>query len=235
MKNFWLASLMLLLLVMTVMSGCTTSSTPGPVTMLDHVAAFFSWPYVIILKNATAQPNNYWIPISGEAVTNAVVTVANSTTGVSTTCAYNATSQAYIALSALNHVTGESVTLNITHDGQTITGGPTTTPDTSASISSPASNATVSRPFDISWTVNSGASAATHVWITLHNSMEGYQVFLPITTTTYQITSAMIPTAGNYVLNVYPVNMMTLTGAASGSFCVVGSVNWNFSRQVTVN
>jgi hypothetical protein len=128
--------------------------------------------------------------------------------------------------------------LSITAKSQTITGNKTTTPNQGFANLSPSSGA-VTRPFTISWTVPSATQPASHAWVFVsHNSdnKKSYQVVVPISQTSVQITSDHID-AGSYFVGVYGVNSMSLDGARDGSISYVGSTDTGAAtgQAITVN
>jgi len=220
--------------VVTIIAGCSSSGGGGggggPM-----IGAFFSFPNVYVLKTGTNQFFNYLQPFTGEAITDATVIVSNETTGYYTNCVYNSFHQYYIASAELFNGTGESVSVKVVSSAGNVTGGPTVTPNSYTFITAPLGP--VSVPFTVSWLVSAESSPASHVWLKVYTfgTPEGYQIVLPVATTSYQITSAMITGKGNYYLSVYPVNTMTFTGAADGSVGYVGSARYSPTVNVTIN
>lgn len=232
----WFLAALIIIPIVAIISGCSSSGGGGggggPM-----IGAFFSFPYVYVLKTGTNQFSNYLQPFTGEAITDATIIVSNETTGYYTNCVYNAFHQYYNASSELFHGTGESVTVRVKSSAGNVTGGPAVTPNSYSFIASPLGGDTVSVPFTISWQVSAESSPASHVWLKVYTfgTPEGYQIVLPIATTSYQITSAMIAGKGSYYISVYPVNAMSFTGAADGSVGYVGSVRFSPTAIVTIN
>ena len=242
--NWFILFLVLASLGALIAVGCgvtAKSAETGEPTSLPFMAGFFSYP-MIYLISGEVDISNFFFYATGEAVTSATVIVSNETTGVSTALAYSASHLAYnlpTGVYDFPHGTGESVSLRIqTADGKTISGSPTATPNSSYRVITPASGASVALPFDVTWEVTAGTSPATHSWLYVYQwgaTPEGYQVFLPASQTSYQITSSHISGTGNYSVMVWPVNAMTVTGARSGSVAYVGSVATSTGRSISIH
>lgn len=232
-------TVLVLLGVFLVPTGCEIVRTSSGEYI---IVGFFSFPTVYVTKDGSANFKSASDPVTGTDIKDAVVTVTNTTTGVSTTAAYTAptapaTRGFYISRANLAHTTGQSVSLRVEADGKIITGSATKTPSQSYTSVSPSSGA-VTRPFPISWTVTSTTEAATHTWVTVHHASDppkSYQVVVPISQTSIQITAQDIG-PGSYTVGVYGINSMSLTGAKDGSIVYVGSeAAGQSSGTITVN
>ena len=204
-------------------------------------AAFvqFSFPQ-LYLTNGGLNFSNFWDPVTGEDVTDATVTERNTTTSASVNMTYKTDPLRgyYLADSNLSHNSGESVALDIVVGDDTLSLSPTVTPDTDIDNNlSPATSATVSRPFMVSWTTTMNSFNASHVWVYVWDPFDAdnsYQELVPIGTTSLTIDSSMLQ-PGNYIISVGAVNRGTIEGASSDSFAIVGSTGfWRSSSDVTV-
>ena len=215
--------------------GAKEAAYPG--SSQPSIFSMFSQPSVWVYNNGIDQFSNAFAPFSGEAVVSAEVLVSNETTGVSTSAAYVG-GGIYYAISQLVHGTGESVSTIVNYAGTTMKGGPTVTPNSKVVITSPTSAASVEVPFTVSWTTTDGSSPAAYTWFyigTYYPTPEAYQVLLPFSQTSFQVTASQITGKGNYVIWVFPINKMSFTGAASNSYGLVGSALYSPSIYVKVN
>lgn len=226
MKKWLLGSALLFVGVIFLVSCSTTGGGGGGIFVIGS----FSWPQFALFRDGSINFSNPVSSITGEAISGATVTVSNETTGASATLTYRGNG-GYSVSNIFPHVAGESVSVNITTTDETITGGPTVTPDPIYSNLSPYMFATL--PFTASWEVTQGSFEATHTRFIISSSTEGYQAVVPNSQTSIQITSAEV-SAGNYAIMAFGVNPMNLSGAASGSICYVGGGNAVFYQQLVV-
>ncbi|MFC1499929.1 hypothetical protein ACFL6T_02800 [Candidatus Zixiibacteriota bacterium] len=227
-----------LLVLPLFFSACTTDPDNPNVV----IVGFFSWPMFYIHEGGTLNLGDYEQPITGgEPVDDATVTVTNTTTGESLVLTYFAPSE-YMPVGYYGpgegvedfpHIAGEMVSVQIDALGSTFTGTPTVTSDAYSTITAPENLASVSQPFDLTWTIDQETTAATHVIVYVRNfSTNPYVMMsyiLPITTTTLEITG--LDPADNYYLSVFPVNRMPISG---GHFAYVGTTSY-MSNSLTVN
>lgn len=204
----------------------------------------FSQPRFYIVKNGSSNISNFSDPVNGTDITNATVIVRNVTTGVSKEAKYNAPSGTlkhgfYTISDDLEHEEGQEVAFVATIEGKTIAGKPTATPFQAYSDLSPASSSTVTRPFKISWKVINGDNDAKYSRVIIWDlkdttNIRRYQAFVPMATTTVEITSKEIDYE-NITIQVMGVNSMEVTNAASGSTVYVGNnLGGTFSSNITV-
>lgn len=210
----------------------------------DLIFGTFSQPRFYIVKNGSSNVSNFSDPINGADITNATIIVRNVTTGVNKEAKYNAPSGTlkhgfYTISDDLIHEEGQEVAFVATIEGKTITGKPTATPFQAYSDISPVSSSTVARPFKIRWKVINGNHDAKYsrviIWDLNDTSyIKRYQVFVPITTTTVEITSKEIDYE-KISIQIIGVNSMEVTNAASGSVVYVGNnLGGTSSADITV-
>ncbi len=212
-------------------SSCTTDPDNPNVV----IVGFFSWPTFYINEGGTLDIGDWEQPITGgELVDDATVTVTNTTTGESLELIYYPPSEnhpvGYYAPGdeEFSHTPGQYVSVQITALGTTFNGTPTVTSDAYSTITAPANYASVSQPFDLTWTITEETTAATHVIVYVRNfstdpyTMKAY--LLPITTTTLEI--AGFEPAESYYLSVFPVNQMPISGGGSTHFAYVGTTSY---------
>ncbi|MEA3494019.1 MAG: hypothetical protein U9R38_06500 [Candidatus Margulisiibacteriota bacterium] len=239
---YFLAGITLIVVSVAFLASCSSTSSGGGGGAEISVLGEFSYPNIYV-TDGDVDFSNYSEPINGNDVSDAIVTVSNETTGVSTVLAWRAGNPMqhgyYGGLQALAHGTGEKVSLRIeTASGGTVTGDPTETSDSTISYTGPASGAYVHIPFTITWDFTAGTNPASHVWLQLYSVStlnEGHQVVLPNTTTSLNITSAEVNSSGSYVINIEPVTSMTINGAKAGSVAYVKpAIGGAGSRSITV-
>lgn len=220
-------------------SGCTTD--PDNPNII--IVGFFSWPMFYVHEGGTLDIGDWEEPITGgEVVDDATVTVTNTTTGESLELQFYAADQnhpvPYYAPGdeEFAHTAGQSVSVQINALGSTFNGSPTVTSDAYSTITTPENLATVTQPFNLTWTIDEETTAATHVIVYVRNFstdpviMRAY--ILPITTTTQQISGFDV--ADNYYLSVFPVNRMTISGGGSTHYAYVVTTSFR-TYSVTVN
>lgn len=186
--------------------------------------------------------SNPFNPMTGTDVTDATVVVSNETTGVSTTLAWvpasgNMKRGSYGGYQQeLLHDAGERISVRIEAGDDIVTGGPTVTPNSNVTLVAPAHNSFVTLPTTISWTVTSGTYPATHAFVTVQaiDGSVGYLTVVPISQTSFQLTSEHISTPGTYWVTVWPINRMDLTGAKEGSVSYVKSTILSYSHTITI-
>ncbi len=113
MKKRILVSFGLLSVIVTIIAailgcGAINPTGGGGISLLGA----YSSPFFQIYKNGSINFSNFLNPATGEVISDAVITVTNATTGVSTTCVYSGGSFYYV--NNFNHVTGESVSFSLT-------------------------------------------------------------------------------------------------------------------------
>lgn len=219
-----------------VLYGCMQAvSTPGGYV---YVEGWFSYP-VIYLTDGGSNFSNPNSPVTGTALSNATVIVSNETTGVSTPAVWNASNGYYTPLTQLNHTAGQSVSLSITTTSESIRGAATVTPDPTYANLIPLTGTTVRLPFSITWEVTQGTYETTHTWIVISSSTStnaayNYQTVIPISQKSLQITNANISAESGYSISLFGVNVMSLTGAKSGSVVYVGGGNTLITTGITI-
>jgi hypothetical protein len=241
MKKGLLGAALLFVGVM-ILASCSTTSGGGGGTI--YVLGAFSTP-LVWLTDGGPNFDNPFNPVTGNDISNAAIVASNETTGAFSILTWITPAQSeapnghYESPSGLSHGTGESVSLRIVTADETITGGPTTTPDTSSYIVTPAPGITTSLPLTVTWEVVNQNSNATHCWFSIfgadaNNEDDGHQEVLPISTKSYTVTSAHITQTGNYDISVTPVNVMSFTGAKTGSVAYVGTLGNTMDRSVLI-
>lgn len=216
--------------------GCTTTGGGGTPLARFSVVTYFSYPTIYLVANGSVDLTNYWVPVTGEVIKDAVVTVKNETTGLSTVAVWVEPHQAYNTTAEFPHVSGESVSLRIEASGEVLTGGPTVTPNSYVFVTSPLSGATVSVPFTVEWLVSAESYPASHVVLTVYTytTSEALVTMVPLSTTSYTVTAADISGTGSYYVQVFPVNQMAISNATSDSIGFVGSVNSGPGFPITI-
>ncbi len=217
--------------------NCTTSSD-GEYLILWY----FSHPYVFVTDGAAnfSNPND---PVTGTDITGATVTLTNDTTGVSSSTAYTTGTvrNSYQNADGFSHSAGESVSISVVKGSKSYPSSSTVTPISYHSSLVPIESATVTLPFNITWTVTQGAYPCTHTWVQITDyngatdATKNYQVVVPVSEKSLQITSSNI-VAGTYSILVWGVNPMTMSGGAKAGS--VGYVSGDgasaFTSLVTV-
>jgi hypothetical protein len=220
-------------------SACTTDPDNPDVV----IVGFFSWPMFYINEGGTLDIGDWEQPITGgELIDDATVTVTNTTTGESLELMYYAPDEyhpvGYYAPGdeEFAHTAGQSVSVKINAMGSTFNGSATVTSDAYSTITAPANYASVSQPFNVTWTIAQETTAATHVIVYVRNfSTEPYTMkayLLPITTTTLEITG--FDPADYYYISVFPVNRMSISGGGSTHFAYVGTTSYR-SNSLSVD
>lgn len=237
----WLLGLALLVVGGVLIVSCSTSTGGGGTT---YVLGAFSTP-VVWLTDGGPNFDDPFNPVTGNDISNAAIVASNETTGAFSILTWITPAQSeapnghYESPSGLLHGTGESVSLRIVTADETITGGPTTTPDTSSYVVTPAPGTTTGLPLTITWEVVNQNSNATHCWFSIFgedtgNEDDGHQQVLPISTKSYNVTSAHITQTGNYTISITPVNVMSFNNAKTGSVAYVGTVGNTMDRSVMI-
>jgi len=218
-----------------LIAGCEVVVAPQGEVYI--IIGWFSFP-VIYITDGSANFSNPWNPVTGTSVTNATVIVSNETTGVTREAVYSAANGYYTPAQELLHSAGQSVSLSIKTTSETVTGSATTTPDPVYANLSPASNATATLPFTVSWEVTQGTYEATHSWLSVRGTTtaetNNYQVVVPRSQKSVTLTSSQIAAGSNYYISVFGVNVMSLSGAKSGSVVYVGGGNTVLSTGITI-
>ena len=200
-------------------------------------------PAVFIADGEVDYANPY-DPLDGEDITDAVVTVTNEDTGEDLVLDwYDDPSGSMERGSYGNyqqdfpHAAGESISMTIEVSGQTITGGPTETPDSWVEITSPTHGSTVSYPIEVEWTVTEGDHPATHTFVFINaddNSMAFMDV-VPLDDGSYTIEDTDIDTTGPHHVTVWPTNVMAFDGrVADGSANHVKTTELSYSAGITI-
>ena len=100
--------------------GGTSYSVLGELNFMRMIA---------IVKNGSIDLSNFQMPITGEVVSTATVTVSNETTGSSVVLSFSSTYHWYSVPTAFVMNYGDQISVKIEIDGETITGGPTVVPN----------------------------------------------------------------------------------------------------------
>ena len=234
-KLFGLGVVVILAAVSSFLFTTCASVGGGGLAVVGH----YSFPQVY-LTSGVVRFSSVFDPVTGEDVEDATITATNTTTAASVNLTYQADPIRgyYRSTDFLFHDAGEKVALNIVTADGTLTGSDTVTPDTDVGSLSPTTGATVSlSSLTVSWKITTNTYNATHVWVSIYDGSDSsntYQELLPIGTTSLEVDSSMIQ-PGTFIISVGAVNRMSIQGASSGSFAVVGSTGaWAASTNVAV-
>ncbi len=230
MKKVLQVALAVLLIFPLVGSSCTKEESPNL-----SIVGYFSWPQFYIHDGGTIDIGDWEQPITGGMVVdNATVTVTNTTTGESLDLQYYEPNENHpVGFYApgeedFPHTAGQSVSVQISAEGNTYSGGATVTSDNFSTITAPENHEAVTQPFNLTWTIGSETTnAATHVIVYVRNfSTDPYVMqayLLPIGTTTLQING--FDPAENYYLSVFPVTRMEIS-PGGGNYAYVGTTSY---------
>ncbi len=198
--------------------SCGTSGGGGgsPYSVLGGLSLSNEGSGIEIVKNGKVDISDFDMPITGEVVSTAIVTLTNDTTGTSEVMPFLTSENAYVVPSSFSMKEGDRVSVRIEIDGDTITGDSTLIPNPSYSNLGPT---VATLPFTASWEVSNTSFEASQTLFIIDEvdpGTEGHVAIMPISLTSIQITSAEV-SAGYYGMLVLGVNPMNLSGAATGS------------------
>ncbi len=171
---------------------------------------------IAICKDGSVDLTNHFMPITGEVVSTATVTVTNDTIGTSEAASFSLAYNAYIVPNSFLMREGDRVSVRIEIDGDTITGDSTLIPNPFYSNLGPGGIQPF--PYTASWTVSNTSFEASQTWFSILNMVtpEGFDAIVPIGTLSVAVPSSEV-SAGQYYISVMGGNPMNLNGAASGS------------------
>jgi hypothetical protein len=207
-------------LVSLVIVSCGTGGNGGTTSNITLLGLLSSYNIIAVFRNATVNFSDVENAIGGDAVTDATVTASNESSGGTSASLLGGTSGVYTKAGAIASQ-GQDISLKVVSDSDTVTGAPTQVPNPFYNVSFFFAGPS---PLTITWEVQYNQPVtyeASHTWVTISNSTEGYQVVVPITTTSIDLSSAEV-TPGMYSLVLQGVNPMDLNGAHSNSRVYVG-------------
>ena len=202
--------------------GCGDSTGGGKYSIWVE----FSYPTFWITEDGDIDSSTF--EITGEDVTDAKVTVTNVDTEETIELEWNEPYEprsklyergSYYPSENFNHEPGERVSVKIEIGDDTITGGSTITPDEPTFTELSAEGSTP--PVTVSWSIDQGENEVSHIMIILSGGGGSIMDIIPSSQTSYEFTSSHITASGTYYMSIRGINMMTLSGAKSGSLCFV--------------
>jgi hypothetical protein len=199
--------------------SCGTGGDDGgsPYSVLGVLSTAPEYSWITIVKNGSIDFSNFLMPITGEVVSTATVTLTNDTIGTSEVMPFSISDGGYGVPSSFPINVGDQLSVAIEIDGDTITGASTLVPNPQYSNLSPDMTFVI-LPFTASWEVSNTSFEATQTSFRIANQLmtKGYWAIMPISQTSIPVTSAEV-SAGDYAMVVEGGNPMNLSGAASGS------------------
>ena len=213
----------------TSKDGGSPYSVLGALGVMEEGSEITLDSEITIVKNGKIDFSNIDMPITGEVVSTATVTLTNDTAGTSEVAPFSLADGSYVVPTTFPMNEGDMVSVRIEIDGDIITGNSTLIPNPDYSNLGPAGSYPL--PYTASWEVSNTSFEASQTMFVIDEAYpgdEGYASLMPISQTSIQITSTQVST-GEYGMFVMGGNPMNLSGAASGSiiYTVGGSPDFN--------